>query len=178
MARFFVRPIWSEGGQCEPTRDDLVGFDVCAVHGGIWTEAGCLTQGVLADVAEHREFQYGQYGPNRDVPDGTGQDVPWLAPIVDAARTRLALTGKPITAYEIEGLFREEWDYPKDGTDEEKAVATATCTWMRMLREEVAEAFAQSDDRWLEEELIQVAALAVSWVERLRERRLTGVMPS
>ena len=41
---------------------------------------------------------------------------------------------------------------------------------MHLVREEVAEAFAESDPARLREELIQVAALAVSWVEKIDAR--------
>ena len=68
------------------------------------------------------------------------------------------------SATSIERLFRTEWDYDDDPSPSEHS-------WMRMLREEVAEVFAQDDPKRMEEELIQVAALAVSWVEKIRERR-------
>lgn len=143
--------------------------EVCEDHGAAWTEHGCLTLVVLAGVAEHRQFQFENYGANRDVPDGTGKDVEWLQPVVDLAQS--AYTG-PFTAFEIEGLFREEWDFPKGDKTPEQDEARAAATWMRMLREEVAEAFAQDDPRWLEAELTQVAALAVSWIEKIREREI------
>ena len=44
-------------------------------------------------------------------------------------------------------------------------------TWMHLVREEVAEAFKEADPTRLEEELLQVAALCVSWVEKLQMRR-------
>lgn len=46
-------------------------------------------------------------------------------------------------------------------------------TWHDILLEEVAEAFAESDKSKLRDELIQVAAVAVAWVEKLeREARV------
>ena len=41
---------------------------------------------------------------------------------------------------------------------------------MHLLREEIAEVFVESDADRLREELIQVAALAVSWVEKIDAR--------
>jgi hypothetical protein len=44
-------------------------------------------------------------------------------------------------------------------------------TWTLILLEEVAEALAESDEARLREELVQVAAVAVSWVEAIDRRR-------
>lgn len=38
-------------------------------------------------------------------------------------------------------------------------------TWRHILQEEVAEAFAESDPARLREELVQIAAVAVAWIE-------------
>jgi hypothetical protein len=43
-------------------------------------------------------------------------------------------------------------------------------TWRHILTEEVAEAMAESDPDRLREELIQVAAVAVAWVEAIDRR--------
>ncbi|HET6917266.1 MAG TPA: hypothetical protein VFH56_14325 [Acidimicrobiales bacterium] len=43
-------------------------------------------------------------------------------------------------------------------------------TWRHILYEEVAEAFAEIDPKRLREELIQVAAVAVAWVEAIDRR--------
>jgi hypothetical protein len=40
-------------------------------------------------------------------------------------------------------------------------------TWWHVLREEVCEAFAEADPERLRDELIQVAAMAIRWVEDL-----------
>jgi hypothetical protein len=42
--------------------------------------------------------------------------------------------------------------------------------WLHILREEVAEAFAESDPAKLRAELVQVAAVAVNWVEAIDRR--------
>lgn len=154
---------------CEPQEIDGEG-KVCVYHGALWDDKkGCLTNDVLMSVAEHREFQYGNYGANRDVPDGTGPDCEWLRPVVDVAQS--AYTGR-LGAKEIEECFRSEWDYDNAATPEEKEQFVKDATWVRMLREEVAETFGAATQERLEEELIQVAALAVSWVEKIRERRM------
>lgn len=43
-------------------------------------------------------------------------------------------------------------------------------TWRHILQEEVAEAFAELDPAPLREELIQVAAVAVAWIEAIDRR--------
>ncbi|CAN7265528.1 hypothetical protein LJR186_001207 [Microbacterium foliorum] len=46
-----------------------------------------------------------------------------------------------------------------------------TVTWGHILLEEVAEAFAESDPELLRAELVQVAAVAVQWVEAIDRSR-------
>ncbi len=46
-------------------------------------------------------------------------------------------------------------------------------TWKHILDEEVKEAFAEVDDDKLEAELIQVAAVAISWCEAIRRKPRT-----
>ncbi len=50
------------------------------------------------------------------------------------------------------------------------AAAAGRVTWADILREEVYEAFAEDDVDKLRTELVQVAAVAVQWVEALDER--------
>jgi hypothetical protein len=155
--------------RCRPIEEPLEGSKmVCALHGGYWTLSGCLTRQVLELVAAHRQFQFENYGPNRDVVDGTGPEVRWLVPITDIDWDR---TGHSPGAREVEGLFREEWDYDTDPDPAKR-------TWLRMMREEVAEVFAAGSPEALESELVQVAALAVSWIEKIKERRATGIDPN
>jgi hypothetical protein len=51
--------------------------------------------------------------------------------------------------------------------DCERAFQDGRGTWAHILDEEVAEALAESDPAKLRAELIQVAAVAVAWVEKL-----------
>ncbi len=54
----------------------------------------------------------------------------------------------------------------------EVSAQAGTLTWRSILLEEVTEAFAESDPKLLREELVQVCAVAVAWIEKLdRERR-------
>ena len=135
---------------------------VCAVHGNAWVEGECLTQVAVRDLLLHRQEQFAAHGANRDLEDGTGQHVEWLKPVVKWARD--GWSREEVGAEAIENLFREEWDYDRDPTQ--------PYTWMQMMREEVAEAFGESDLDRLDEELTQVGALVLSWKARLAERRL------
>ena len=68
------------------------------------------------------------------------------------------------------GAVREKIaGYAKDRCDH--ALRTGKLSYLHILEEEVCEAFAESDPRALETELIQVAAVALAWVEKLRDHR-------
>lgn len=59
--------------------------------------------------------------------------------------------------------------YAKEACDQ--ATEEGTLTWADILEEEAWEVFAEEDETNLERELIQVAAVAVAWVEALRKRK-------
>jgi hypothetical protein len=59
----------------------------------------------------------------------------------------------------------------------DEAVDRGTCTWRHVLTEEVSEAYAESDPELLRAELVQVAAVAMRWVEALDARADQGVIP-
>lgn len=104
------------------------------------------TARVLADVAAERVRQVARYGENDDIPFGTGPDAIWLAPYSYDDATQ------------VERGFRA--DYALEGGD-------AGATWMRLLREELSEVALETDHVRLRAELIQLAALAASWAERI-----------
>ncbi len=54
----------------------------------------------------------------------------------------------------------------------DKATADGRLCWRDILREEVMEAFAESDRDKLREELVQVAAVAVQWIEAIDREHL------
>ena len=122
----------------------------CSVHGGEYFPQTfrCQTWMVLDDIRAERARQFAQYGTNEDLQDGTGE--PWLAPLSmeDAAHIEQALRFD----YEV---------YEK---------TRGKITWMHLVREEVTEAFAEMDPERLREEVIQLAALCVSWVEKMDAR--------
>ena len=131
---------------CSPAEDNT-----CTRHGGRMSSSeACQTIGVLSEVRDERGAQFARYGTNETLLDGTGKSARWLAPVSDTS------------AVSTERLFRENYESFED--------AYGSPTWMHLLREEIAEVFVESDTDRLREELIQVAALAVSWVEKIDAR--------
>jgi hypothetical protein len=102
--------------------------------------------GVLLEVADERVRQTDKWG-EQNPPNGTGPSklpMPYGSGSWSAAVAAESL--KIIT---------------------ECAAQIGQCTWLHILREEVFEAFAESDPAKLRAELIQVAAVAVQWVEAI-----------
>jgi hypothetical protein len=102
---------------------------------------------IIGRVWSERHRQVSMYGFNETLKWGTGPDVEWMNPITN------------FRAETLESVLRI--DYEKFSKDE------GLPTWMHLVREEMAEAFMEEDPERLAEELIQVAALCVSWVERI-----------
>lgn len=65
-------------------------------------------------------------------------------------------------------IRRAEADYKRDRAD--VAARFGWLTWRHILDEEVFEAFAETDPEKLRAELIQVAAVAVAWIEAIDRR--------
>jgi hypothetical protein len=99
-----------------------------------------VIKGVLEEVHAERERQDAKWG-EQNHPDGTGDD--------DGYRQRQAEAARSIC---------------------QAHAADGTVTWLDILREELAEAFAESDSAKLRAELIQVAAVATAWVESIDRR--------
>ena len=117
------------------------------------------TAHVLTDVVLERHRQIHLYGHNEDTPDGTGPSVCWAEPIIDCARS--AYSG-PMHATVLEDIIREDYELHTKAGEQ--------LTWMHFLREEFAEAMQESDPAKLYTELVQVAAVAISWAEKIRQR--------
>ena len=118
----------------------------CATHGGAFGFA-CQTELVLEEVLEERARQFAKYGSNGDIVSGAGSATRWLGPFTYDSATQ------------IEQALRADYE---DYEDELGAP-----TWVHLIREEVAEAFAEGDWQLRRAELLQVAALCVSWVEKM-----------
>jgi hypothetical protein len=105
---------------------------------------------VLEEVFEERLRQVARYGHNDECADGAGPETRWLLPLSSASAAEIQVALR--SSYEA---FEEETGAP---------------TWVHLVLEEVCEAFEAATPDRLEEELLQVAALCVSWVESLRRR--------
>ncbi len=110
------------------------------------------TREVLMAVFDERVRQEAQYGEvNRHTTSGTGPGTAWLLPYTfDNAK-------------QIQEQLRYDYeDFEAEGNP---------VTWAHLVREEIAEAFEREEgDPRLPAELVQVAALCVSWVERLQAK--------
>lgn len=97
---------------------------------------------VLAEVRDERERQHAKWG-EQNPPDGTGPQrrQDIFALDPDLAKGRCAVA------------FQE-----------------GRGTWAHILAEEVAEALVESDPAKLRAELVQVAAVAVQWIEAIDRR--------
>jgi hypothetical protein len=114
---------------------------------------GCLS--VLDDVLAERHQQVARYGLQHGALDhGTGPGVQWLEPYTKAG------------AAEIEGDLRTVY--------EQEDEANGKPTRLRLLLEEVSEAFQEEPGQALYDELKQVAALAVSQMEDLKAAGLAS----
>ncbi|GAA2159263.1 hypothetical protein [Glycomyces lechevalierae] len=101
---------------------------------------------VLDEIAAERARQDAQWG-EQNHPDGTGPKV--------------VLAGGNAWMEEHAEHARRECQTAADA----EAV-----TWRHILREEVYEAFAEFDPAALRAELVQVAAVAVAWIEAIDRR--------
>ncbi|HET6916630.1 MAG TPA: hypothetical protein VFH56_11125 [Acidimicrobiales bacterium] len=101
---------------------------------------------VLAEVSEERVRQDAKWGEQNHF-DGTGHDP----------------TGFIQVRHHID---------PDDArTDCEASFSRGRGSWRHILTEEFAEAMAEADPGRLRAELIQVAAVAVAWVEAIDRRK-------
>ena len=104
------------------------------------------TASVVVEVLEERERQNAKWGV-QDHPNGTG---PNKLPMPYSS-------GQWCASFAAQQL----------GFITDHAAEQGTVTYLHILREEVFEAFAEDDPAKLRAELIQVAAVAVQWVEAI-----------
>lgn len=69
------------------------------------------------------------------------------------------------------GLTEDDWRANRMKAFNDAFVEKGTLTWRDILLEEVYEAFAETDLVKLREELIQVSAVALSWVDAIDRRK-------
>lgn len=135
--------------ECEVMRDQ--GELRCGTHGGVWiySAQSCQTGSVLNEVADERAAQYARYGTNENLAYGTGET--WLEPLTN------------LNAFHIEAVLRKDYEH--------REATTGQPTFMHLLREEMAEAMTETNPEILRAELLQVAAVAISWVEKIDRRK-------
>jgi len=114
------------------------------------------TNVVLDDIRDERDAQDTKWGTDSTPPDGTG---PTTCPLLD-------VVGEGIPAEDLARYMQEVV---------EQASAGGHVTMAQILLEEVFEAVAENDADALRAELVQVAAVATKWVERIDKR---GTDPS
>jgi len=109
---------------------------------------------VVLELAEERTRQTAKHGDQSHLPDGTGAAL-WLSMDDDYIRRH--------------GIRRDNLAaWAKIRTDEASQVhGDGSITFEHILTEEWAEAIAESDPVALRAELVQVAAVAVQWVEAI-----------
>lgn len=109
-----------------------------------------LTSDVLSDVFAERMDQHSRYD-NDKTEFGFGPETRWLG----------TLNAAP--AWMLQRMLRSDYEaFEKE----------APVTFVHLIREEIAEAFEAGDPAKQYAELIQVAALAVSACEQLKQRKL------
>jgi hypothetical protein len=120
-----------------------------------------LTDSVLAQVAAERAAQTAKHGDQSHVPSGTGPQTTPVAEIVRGDANEI------VNRHFAFGLANQA----RAATNAHAAAGAVT--FADILLEEVFEALAESDPARLRAELVQVAAVAVQWVEAIDRRGCT-----
>lgn len=116
---------------------------------------------ILAEIAHERVRQTAKHGDQKHLPDGTGPDG-WLS-----------MDGHYIRYHGIRRAELAEWAKARTDAAAQRG-GDGTVTFEHILTEEWAEAMAESDPSALRAELIQVAAVAVQWIEAIDARAYLG----
>lgn len=119
-----------------------------------WEEVFDLNE-VLGEVLEECRGQLEKWGLQNH-PDGTGP-----------------LRASPMVWGRLADLNNEEFaDSARKRTEND--FDNGYGSWEHILTEEVFEAYAEDDQEKLRAELVQVAAVAVSWIRAINRRRNVG----
>ena len=108
----------------------------------------------LADVGKERDRQNDLWGDQSNLPDGTGPGALWYG---SRYYDELGDTRALCTAMVARDIC-------------EMGIQDGTVRWLDILIEEVSEALAEEDPEKLRAELVQVAAVAVQWIEAIDTR--------
>lgn len=120
------------------------------------------TVDILVEVGLERKRQDAKF-PDQRLPDGTGPKVRWSVARTDDHRPSPPTYWftSAATAEDLARLFKAQTG--------ERAISGGL-TWLDVLLEEFAEALAEEDQDKLRTELIQLAAVAVRWIEDIDRR--------
>ena len=119
------------------------------------------TESVLMEVHAERVRQAAKHGHQHHLPDGTGPDRQLMYELWDESTLPLEGTVNAFLAV----LAKR-----RCGAASQDEGGDGSITFEHILTEEWAEAVAEEDPARLREELIQVAAVAVQWVEAIDAR--------
>jgi hypothetical protein len=119
-----------------------------------------LTAHVLAEVATERNRQTEKHGDQSHLPDGTGPN--------------LSLSDLQPGSFQTFAAEMAAWAKARCKAASQNEGGNGSITFEMILTEEWAEAIAEYDPAKLRAELIQVAAVAVQWVETLDRRGVRG----
>jgi hypothetical protein len=131
-------------------REHRESFALLSLVDSLQARLDTAERGVLAEITAEQAAQHAKFG-EQNHPDGTG-------PYVKNPDRMSNMEDQSAVAR----------------LDCQEAAKTGSLNWMLILREEVYEAFAEVDPAALRAELVQVAAVAVTWVEAI-DRRGEGV---
>nr|WP_297429696.1 hypothetical protein [uncultured Actinotalea sp.] len=113
------------------------------------------TDVVLHQVLNERGRQFARHGDQSHVPDGTGPTVRPLAALIGNGQVT------PLDA---------RWLAKRAAAHTDTVFNAGHGTFRDILLEEVFEALAEDDPARLRAELLQIAAVAVQWVETIDAR--------
>lgn len=115
--------------------------------------------GVLAEIHAERARQDAKWGPQNH-PDGTG----------DAAMLGMSMASIAQMLKGINGDLRATGLPVWLAFDNQRSLVGTGPKWLPIFLEEVSEAAAEDEPAKLRAELIQVAAVAVAWIEAIDRR--------
>jgi len=118
------------------------------------TEAPVPMAKAIQDIINERLRQLEKHGDQSHLPDGTGPDI--------------ELDNLPVVGWGTVSAERlAAWAKARCKAASQNEGGNGTITYEQILTEEWAEAIAESDPTKLREELVQLATVAVAWIEKI-----------
>ncbi len=118
------------------------------------SEAPASITKVIQDIINERFRQLNKHGDQSHLPDGTGPDI--------------ELDNLPVVGWgKVSAERLAAWAKARCKAASQNEGGNGTITYEQILTEEWAEAIAESDPARLREELVQLATVAVAWIEKI-----------